>query len=128
MSRLMNAADPQPLAGWVPQLADPSELFDALEKAFDYRGDVALTLADGRVVAGYLYDRRTGQGLEDSSVRLMPADGGENLTVVYADIRRLEFDKRDPAAGKSWENWLKRYAKAKLAGESADLQSDPLGD
>ena len=32
--------------GWVPQLASEEELRIALEKAFDYRGDVTLTLKD----------------------------------------------------------------------------------
>jgi len=32
--------------GWVPKLATEEELRIALEKAFDYRGDVTLTLKD----------------------------------------------------------------------------------
>ena len=79
--------------------ADPEATFDALEKAFDYRGDITLHLAGGRVVAGYLFDRRKGSGLADSTVRLLPADGGDaKVTVAYADIRRIEFSTRDPAA------------------------------
>jgi len=40
--------------GWVPDLASESELRDALEKAFDYRGDVAVTKKDG-IKIGRLY-------------------------------------------------------------------------
>ena len=112
------------LAGWVPDCVDESALFDALEKAFDYRGDVTLTLRDGGVVSGYLFDRERGEGLGDSAVRVMPSDGGEVVRVGYGEIARLEFDRRDPAAGKTWENWLKRYAKAKLAGEKAGIYGD----
>jgi len=39
----------------------------------------------------------------------------------------LEFSGRDTAAGKSWENWLRKYAQKKVAGEIASIESD-LGD
>ena len=35
------------LEGWVPALASEEDLKQALEKAFDYRGDVTLTLKSG---------------------------------------------------------------------------------
>ena len=35
------------IEGWVPELASDDEIRVALEKAFDYRGDVTLTLKDG---------------------------------------------------------------------------------
>jgi hypothetical protein len=61
------------LEGWVPELASEAEVREALEKAFDYRGDVTLTRKDGSKVEGYLYDRRTGTTLVDSVVRIMPS-------------------------------------------------------
>jgi len=39
--------------GWVPKLATEEELRIALEKAFDYRGDVTLTLKDNSKIEGY---------------------------------------------------------------------------
>jgi len=116
------------LEGWVPDAADHAELFRALEKAFDYRGDVTVTLRDERVIAGYIFDRRTGQGLEDSCVRMIPADADERIEIIYADIARLEFSGKDTAAGKSWENWVKRYIEKKRAGEKACIESEPLDD
>ena len=52
----------------------PSEadLRAALDKAFDYRGDVTITLQDGTSVEGYVFDRRAGEPLADSVVRLIP--------------------------------------------------------
>lgn len=115
------------LAGWSVDLNDPTMAFDALEKAFDYRGDITLHLSGGRVVAGYLFDRRKGAGLADSTVRLLPADGSEEkVTVPYADIRRIEFSSRDPAAGKSFETWVKKYIEKKLKGEKASIESESL--
>ncbi len=40
------------LEGWAPVLGSDAEVLDALEKAFDYRGDVTITLQ------GWLGDRR----------------------------------------------------------------------
>ena len=48
------------LEGWVPALASEEETRKALEKAFDYRGDVTITRKDGTTVEGYLFDRKTG--------------------------------------------------------------------
>ena len=35
------------LEGWVPELASEAEIREALEKAFDYRGDITITRKDG---------------------------------------------------------------------------------
>ncbi|MBI1374056.1 MAG: hypothetical protein GC159_15150 [Phycisphaera sp.] len=115
---------PAQLQGWVPDVEDHCELFKALDKAFDYRGDVTLELRDGRTIEGYVFDRRTGQGLDDSVIRLIPRDSDDRLEVVYADIARLEFSGKDTAAGKSWENWVRRYVEKKMAGEEASIYHD----
>ena len=46
------------LEGWIPELAGEEELRVALEKAFDYRGDVTITRKDGSKIEGYLFDGR----------------------------------------------------------------------
>ena len=115
------------LEGWVPQLADENDLRDALERAFDYRGDVLITRKDGARIEGYLFDRRTGQTLADSFVRLLPKDGTGKISVSYADIAALAFTGRDMAAGKSWEAWVRQYWERKAAGEQAiSLQPEKL--
>lgn len=114
------------VAGVSIDLADDATAFDMLEKAFDYRGDVTLTLKDGRVIAGYLFDRRKGATLADSSIRLMGPASDEKITVRYADIAHIAFSDRDPAAGKSFETWVKKYIEKKLAGEKASIESETL--
>ena len=113
-------------AGGVPDAAEPRELVAALDRAFDYRGDVTLTLRDGRQVDGYIFDRRSGVGLQDSIIRMLPRDSDEKVTICYADIARIEFTGKDTAAGKSWETWLRKYAEKKLKGEKAEIKSEPL--
>jgi hypothetical protein len=115
------------LEGWIPQLATEEEIHTALEKAFDYRGDVTITRKDGSKIEGYLFDRRTAATLKDSVVRLIPKNAQEKLAISYADIAALAFTGRDTAAGKSWEAWMKKYAQKKAAGETnIALEPEPL--
>lgn len=103
--------------GWVPQLATEEELRIALEKAFDYRGDVTLTLKDSSKIEGYIFDRVTGNSLGTSFVRLMPKFANQKLKIAYADIAALAFTGRDTAAGKSWEAWVRKYWEKKDSGD-----------
>src|ERR1700742_1439186 len=96
------------LEGWIPELAGEEEIRQALEKAFDYRGDVTITRKDGSKVEGYIFDRRTGKTLSDSAVRLFPKDSDQKISVPYADIAALGFTGRDTAAGKSFDAWVKK--------------------
>jgi hypothetical protein len=115
------------LEGWIPELASEEELRAALEKAFDYRGDVTITRKDGSKIEGYLFDRRTGASLKESVVRLYPKNSNEKVAVSYAEIGALAFSGRDTAAGKSWEAWMKKYAEKKAAGEKdLSLHPEPL--
>jgi hypothetical protein len=115
------------LEGWIPALATDDEIRSALEKAFDYRGDVTITRKDRSKIEGYIFDRRTGSTLKDSVVRLYPKTSNEKIAVSYADIAALAFTGRDTAAGKSWEAWMKKYAAKKAAGETnIALEPEPL--
>ena len=107
------------IEGWVPDLASEAELRDALEKAFDYRGDVTITRKGGNRVEGYIFDRRNGATLAESVVRLIPQNSHEKITIPYSDIAALAFSGRDTAAGKSWEAWVKKYWERKAAGEQS---------
>jgi hypothetical protein len=118
---VMAGRERENLEGWVPELANEAEVREALEKAFDYRGDITITRRDGSVVEGYLYDRRNGTTLADSVVRIIPTpkEGAptERLMVAYNDIAALKFSGRDTAAGRSFEAWVKKYWEKKAAGE-----------
>jgi hypothetical protein len=115
------------IEGWVPELANEQELRDALEKAFDYRGDVTITRKDGTKQEGYIFDRITGATLTASFVRVLPKDGNQRVKISYADIAALAFSGRDPAAGKSWEAWVRKYWAKKTTGEGeASLQPESL--
>jgi len=115
------------LEGWIPQLAGDEELRTALEKAFDYRGDVSITLKSGEKIDGYIFDRRSGKSLADSVIRLYPKSGNQKISISYAEIGALAFTGKDTAAGKSWEAWMKKYEEKKAAGEkNIGLQPEEL--
>jgi hypothetical protein len=115
------------LEGWIPQLAGDEEIRTALEKAFDYRGDVSITLKSGEKIDGYIFDRRSGKSLADSVIRLYPKSGNQKISISYADIGALAFTGKDTAAGKSWEAWMKKYEEKKAAGEkNIGLQPEAL--
>jgi hypothetical protein len=115
------------LEGSVPALATEEELRQALETAFDYRGDVTITRRDGTKVEGYIFDRRSGASLAESRVRLIPRDSGDKTSIPYSDIATLAFSGRDTAAGKSWEAWVRKYWEKKAAGEKGiALQPESL--
>jgi hypothetical protein len=106
------------LEGWIPPLASDDEVRAALEKAFDYRGDITITRKNGSKLEGYVFDRFSkGTALSDCYVRVFPKNSEEKLRLSYADVARLEFTGKDTAAGKSFETWVKKYQEKKKAGE-----------
>lgn len=112
------------LQGWIPELAAEDEIRDALEKAFDYRGDVTITKKNGAVVEGYIFDRKSGKTLVDSLVRVLPKDSNQRQSIPYCDIAALVFSGRDTAAGKSWEAWVQKYWEKRAKGETYNLTPD----
>ena len=110
--------DHENLEGWIPSMASEDEIRTALEKAFDYRGDITITLKSGEKIEGYLYDRKAGKNLDESLARIMPKDGAARMNVRYSDVAALAFTGKDTAAGKSFEAWVKKYNEKKAAGET----------
>jgi len=106
------------LEGWIPNLATDAEIREALEKAFDYRGDLTITMKSGEKVEGYLFDRRNdGPTLADCYARMIPKGRQERIRVAYSDVAALAFTGKDTAAGKSFAAWVKKYNEKKAAGE-----------
>jgi hypothetical protein len=103
---------------------DKQALLTALEQAFDYRGDVTIITAAGDTKQGFLFDRTTRDNLEDSTLRLMTPNEQKPCVIRYSEIASIEFTGKDPAHGKSFDTWVKKYTEKKLAGEDASIYSD----
>ena len=113
------------LEGWIPSLASEAEIHAAFEKAFDYRGDLTITLKNGQKVEGYIFDRKNdGPTLADCVVRVLPKNRPDKLKIAYSEIAALAFTGKDTAAGKSFAAWIKRYQEKKAAGER-NIQIEP---
>ena len=121
------SSDHTTLAGTVVDASDPEALRRALDEALSYRGDVTITRrSTGETIEGYLFDCTSQSSPAQSAVRLIPKDGSERVSIRVDDIAKVQFSDKDPAAGKSFETWMKKYVTKKLAGESADIESEPL--
>ena len=114
----------QNLQGMEPSLDTPGSRDAALEQALDYRGDVTLYTVDGRQIQGYVFDRRRNDS--QPCVRMIAQKDAKRLDIPDVDISRLIFSGRDTAAGKSWENWVKKYHQKRAQGKPANLEPDPL--
>ena len=97
-------------------ISPEEDLKNALEKAFDFRGDVTITLKSGDKIEAYIFNRSTGATLAESWVQYFTPKADEKRKLSYDQIARLEFGK-DRAAGKHWEDWVKAYNEKKAAGE-----------
>ena len=104
----------------VSRQADGAHFEEALRAAVDYRGDVTIDRVGG-TATGFLFDLRPGD-----SLRLMDSETGAKITVPLAEVEAIEFSGKDAASGKTWENWVRRYVERKLAGKSANLESEVL--
>jgi hypothetical protein len=114
------------LEGSVPTLASDDDLKAALEKAFDFRGDVTITLKSGEKIEAYIFNRSTGATLADSWIQYFAPNSSEKKKISYDQIVRLEFGK-DRAAGKHWEDWVRTWNEKKAAGEkNVGLHPDSL--
>lgn len=92
--------------------ATKQELVEAIELAFDYRGDVWLRLRHGETVEGYLFNRQiAGTDPDVSYVEIFPLERGEQRQIrriSYDQIEEIAFIGEDTANGKSWEAWASK--------------------
>ena len=110
--------------GRVFQPASFSELAEAVELAFDYRGDVTVSLKSGEPLSGYLFNRQVNGS--DSYLEVFPSDSSEARQIRYDQIAAIAFTGEDTATGKSWENWIAKKdseRRAEIARVAADAQA-----
>lgn len=112
------------LEGRVFRPRTPDELTEAIEDAFDYRGDVTIELTSGVTVEGYLFDRNA--DAPEASVHLFPKDDPGLRSIPYGEVRSIAFTGKDTASGKSWEAWVAKkesQRRAEADQAAADAQA-----
>jgi hopanoid biosynthesis associated radical SAM protein HpnH len=90
-----------PTRGWS---ADASPA--ALRVAFEYRGDVTLTLEDGAAVEGYVAN------VGDDSLRLWQKGETKLREIPVPQVRHVALTGRDTAAGQSFATWQRSREEA----------------
>lgn len=106
--------------------SDPARLLSSLDAIRDFRGDVTLVLHDGTTVDGFVFDVIVGADLGSCALRLLVPGDATRRSVAGREIAAIRITGRDAAAGKTWENWVRRYAEKRLAGERASIESETL--
>ena len=112
------------LEGRVFQPASFAELAEAVELAFDYRGDVTVSLKSGESLFGYLFNRQFSG--YDSYLEVFPSDSAEARRIRYDQIAAIAFTGEDTATGKSWESWIAKKdseRRAEIARVEADAKA-----
>ncbi len=110
------------LEGRVFRPNSPAELAEAVEQAFDYRGDVTVTLTSGERVEGYVFNREaTGSR---PILQIFPKGEDKLRTIAYVELVSIAITGKDTASGKSWEAWVakkesQRRAETQQATEEA---------
>ncbi|HKN87660.1 MAG TPA: hypothetical protein VJV04_12430 [Nitrospiraceae bacterium] len=119
-------SDSTSLEGRVFRPATYVDLVEAVEQAFDYRGDVSLELASGRTVEGYVSNRDA--TAVSPFLHLYPKDASDLQVILYADIKAISFTGKDTASGKSWEAWVtKKEAQRRAETEQASAEARARG-
>ena len=95
-----------------------NDLISQIEKAFDYRGDVTLSLKGGRSMVGFIFNREAkgSKRCPEAFLEIMPSGTSEKLLIKYSEVSSIDFTGEDTAAGKSWEDWMAKEEAKKKAG------------
>ena len=121
-----HAPETDRLQGRVFRPASFAELQEAIELAFDYRGDITVELKSGDQVTGYLFNR-TATG-EQPTIELFPATSSGTMTVPYSEVATIAFTGEDTATGKSWEVWVaKKDSERRQDVERVDAEAKARG-
>ena len=109
-------SDSNSFEGRVFTPASHAELVEAVEQAFDYRGNVSVELTTGKTIEGYVANRDAGAA--EPFLQIFPKDEPGVQNIRYAEIKTIAFTGKDTASGKSWEAWVTKK-EAQRRAESA---------
>jgi len=108
------------LEGAVFTFQSETDRFEAIDKAFDYRGDVTLTLRDGQI-EGYIFNREPKAAPPRIEVFIKGSD--QPRIIPYADVMAIAFTGKDTADGKSWDAWVNKKESERQA-EAARIKAE----
>jgi hypothetical protein len=94
---------------------------EGIDKAFDYRGDVTLTVR-GKPLECFIFNRDA--AAVPPRVELFVKGSEAAQIIPYADIEAIAFTGKDTADGKSWAAWVsKKESERKVEAERIRLEA-----
>jgi len=116
---------PDSLEGAVFTFQSEADRIEAIDKAFDYRGDVSITLHN-EVIEGYMFNRDASARPPRVEVFIKGSD--EPRIIPYADIVAIAFTGKDTANGKSWDAWVsKKESERKAEADRIRAEAEAQG-
>ena len=100
-----NPHRPTSLQGAIFTFQSEAERYDAIDKAFDYRGDVTLTLTNEQVEC-FIFNREP--KAVPPRIQVFIKGSEAERVIPYADITAIAFTGKDTADGKSWAAWVSK--------------------
>ncbi|MBN8553878.1 MAG: hypothetical protein J0L93_00355 [Deltaproteobacteria bacterium] len=104
---MANAFEKREFVQGVSLRVSDADFYDGLRAVVDYRGDCKILLKDGSEAEGYIFN------FTKLCVDLIPVDSEQRKSFLISNIAEIIFSGADAAAGKSWEDWMKRKAAQK---------------
>jgi hypothetical protein len=113
------------LEGAVFTIQSEADRIEAIDKAFDYRGDVTLTLAN-ETLECFMFNRDAAARPPRVEVFIKGSD--EPRVIPYADVTAIAFTGKDTANGKSWDAWVsKKASERKAEADRIKAESEAQG-
>jgi hypothetical protein len=100
------------LEGAVFTFQSEADRVEAIDKAFDYRGDVSITLRNEQI-EGFIFNREPKATPPRIEVFIKGSD--QPRIIPYADITAIAFTGKDTADGKSWDAWVNKKSDERQA-------------
>jgi hypothetical protein len=113
------------LEGAVFTFQSEADRVEAIDKAFDYRGDVTITLRNEQV-EGYIFNRDV--KARPPRIEVFIKGSEESRIIPCDDITAIAFTGKDTADGKSWDAWVsKKESERKAEAERIKAEAEAQG-
>jgi hypothetical protein len=113
------------LEGAVFTFQSEADRTEGIDKAFDYRGDVSITLRNEQV-EGFIFNREPKATPPRIEVFIKGSD--QPRIIPYADVMAIAFTGKDTADGKSWDAWVnKKESERQAEADRIKAESEAQG-
>ena len=97
------------------------QVAEAVDIAFDYRGDATIRTKDGQTIEGYVFNREA--HVAEPFLQLFAKGQSGQVRIRYCDIAAISLSGEDIAFGKSWDAWSKKNADQREAEAARAAQT-----